>query len=157
MPEITAHDAFASRHIGLDPTAIAHMLGVIGVASLDELAAKALPAEILDAVTDGVAPGLETLPTPASEHQTLAELRELADANTVAVSMIGQGYYDTLTPPVLLRTRALAPSTAPLNVIAPEPVLTVRPLASVEVPPTVTAPFAVVRCTKLIVPPPGIL
>ena len=103
MPEITAHDAFASRHIGLDPTAIAHMLGVIGVASLDELAAKALPAEILDAVTDGVAPGLETLPTPASEHQTLAELRELADANTVAVSMIGQGYYDTLTPPVLLR------------------------------------------------------
>jgi glycine dehydrogenase len=46
---------------------------------------------------------LQSLPAPAGEHQALAELRELADANTIAVSMIGQGYYDTLTPPVLLR------------------------------------------------------
>ncbi|MGV0991861.1 MAG: aminomethyl-transferring glycine dehydrogenase [Mycobacterium sp.] len=95
---------FAARHIGPDAEAIAHMLGVIGVSSLDEMAAKALPAGILDALNgQGVAPGLETLPEPATEHQTLAELRALADANTVAVSMIGQGYYDTLTPPVLLR------------------------------------------------------
>ena len=80
------------------------MLAVIGVGSLDEMAAKALPAGILDALnSQGVAPGLETLPAPATEHQTLAELRALADSNTVAVSMIGQGYYDTLTPPVLLR------------------------------------------------------
>jgi len=95
---------FADRHIGPDQDALNTMLGVIGVGSLDELAAKALPAGILDAVTDrGCAPGLETLPAPATEHQTLAELRELADDNTIAVSMIGQGYYDTLTPPVLLR------------------------------------------------------
>ena len=68
------------------------------------MAAKALPAVILDALgVSGVAPGLECLPAPATEHQALAELRELADSNTVAVSMIGQGYYDTLTPPVLLR------------------------------------------------------
>ena len=95
---------FASRHIGPDSGELATMLGVIGVGSLDELAAKALPAGILDALGDsGIAPGLQTLPSPATEHQTLAELRELADANTIAVSMIGQGYYDTLTPPVLLR------------------------------------------------------
>ena len=95
---------FATRHIGLDTEALATMLGVIGVTSLDELAAKALPAAILDALgADGTAPGLETLPAPISEHQTLAELRVLADSNTIAVSMIGQGYYDTLTPPVLLR------------------------------------------------------
>ena len=95
---------FASRHIGPDSGELATMLGVIGVGSLDELAAKALPAGILDALGDcGVVPGLQTLPSPATEHQTLAELRELADANTIAVSMIGQGYYDTLTPPVLLR------------------------------------------------------
>ena len=50
-----------------------------------------------------MAPGLDKLPPPASEAEALAELRELADSNTVAVSMIGQGYYDTLTPPVLLR------------------------------------------------------
>ena len=95
---------FAARHIGPDSGELATMLGVIGVDSLDELAAKALPAGILDALEDsGVAPGLQTLPAPATEHQMLAELRELADANTIAVSMIGQGYYDTLTPPVLLR------------------------------------------------------
>ncbi len=95
---------FAARHIGPDDEALTRMLGVIGVASLDELAAKALPAGILDALTDGgVAPGLQALPAPATEHQTLTELREIADASTIAVSMIGQGYYDTLTPPVLLR------------------------------------------------------
>ena len=87
---------FATRHIGPDNDDLSRMLGVIGVASLDDLAAKALPAGILDALTDqGVAPGLETLPEPATEHQALAELRALAEANTVAVSMIGQGYYDT--------------------------------------------------------------
>ena len=80
------------------------MLEVIGVDSLDELAAEALPAGILDALTDsGVAPGLDQLPPAASEAEALAELRALADQNTVAVSMIGQGYYDTYTPPVLLR------------------------------------------------------
>ena len=95
---------FATRHIGLDADALVTMLGVIGVTSLDELAAKALPPAILDAVgADGTAPGLETLPAPITEHQALAELRVMADSNTVDVSMIGQGYYDTLTPPVLLR------------------------------------------------------
>jgi glycine dehydrogenase len=95
---------FAARHIGPDSEELSTMLGVIGVDSLDELAAKALPAGILDALGDsGAAPGLQSLPAPATEHQTLAELRELADANTIAISMIGQGYYDTLTPPVLLR------------------------------------------------------
>ena len=95
---------FADRHIGPDAAALATMLAVIGVGSLDELAVKALPAGILDVPgADGTAPGLQTLPAPISEHQTLAELRALADANTTAVSMIGQGYYDTLTPPVLLR------------------------------------------------------
>ncbi|HPZ96484.1 MAG TPA: aminomethyl-transferring glycine dehydrogenase, partial [Mycobacterium sp.] len=94
---------FADRHIGLDADALAHMLAVIGVGSLDELAAKAVPAGILDALSAGVAPGLDRLPAPAGEYEALAELRELADTNTIAVSMIGQGYYDTITPPVLLR------------------------------------------------------
>jgi glycine dehydrogenase len=101
-----SHDlpSFADRHIGPDADAVATMLKAIGVGSLDELADKALPAGILDALsTDGIAPGLDHLPQAASEEQALAELRALADANTVAVSMIGQGYYDTLTPPVLRR------------------------------------------------------
>ncbi|KRD19205.1 glycine dehydrogenase [Mycobacterium sp. Root265] len=98
------HSGFATRHIGPDADAIATMLDVIGVGSLDELADKALPAGILDAVgADGLAPGLEHLPPAATEEEALAELRVLADSNTVAVSMIGQGYFDTLTPPVLKR------------------------------------------------------
>ena len=95
---------FADRHIGPDADAVATMLKAIGVGSLDELADKALPAGILDALSDdGVAPGLDQLLSAASEQEALAELRAMADSNTVAVSMIGQGYFDTLTPPVLRR------------------------------------------------------
>ena len=94
---------FADRHIGPDQDAVAAMLAVIGVDSLDALAAKAVPTGILDTLTNGDAPGLDRLPPAASEAEALAELAALADSNTVAVSMIGQGYYDTLTPPVLLR------------------------------------------------------
>ncbi|WP_159229974.1 aminomethyl-transferring glycine dehydrogenase [Mycolicibacterium vanbaalenii] len=95
---------FVDRHIGPDAQAVATLLNTIGVASLDELAAKAVPAAIFDPVTaDGIAPGLEHLPPAATEAEALAELRALADSNTVAVSMIGQGYFDTLTPPVLRR------------------------------------------------------
>jgi glycine dehydrogenase len=101
---VTDQSAFAARHIGPDSQAVAAMLAVIGVDSFEELASKAVPTGILDKRTNGgAAPGLDKLPPAASETEALAELRALADANTVAVSMIGQGYYDTLTPPVLLR------------------------------------------------------
>src|ERR1700742_2510830 len=95
---------FADRHIGPDSAAVSAMLEVIGVDSLEEMARRALPAGILDGLlSSGDAPGLDQLPPAATEAEALAELRSLADANTVAVSMIGQGYYDTYTPPVLLR------------------------------------------------------
>jgi len=101
---VTDQSAFAARHIGPDSQAVAAMLAVIGVDSFEELASKAVPTGILDKRTNGgAAPGLDKLPPAASETEALAELRALADANTVAVSMIGQGYYDTLTPAVLLR------------------------------------------------------
>ncbi|TSE01409.1 aminomethyl-transferring glycine dehydrogenase [Skermania sp. ID1734] len=89
--------SFADRHIGPDQAELDKVLHLIGVDSLDVLATKALPSSILDSA------GLEVLPAPASEHEVLAELTELAATNTVAVSMIGLGYYDTLTPPVLVR------------------------------------------------------
>src|ERR1700761_5762763 len=95
---------FADRHIGPDSAAVSAMLEVIGVDSLEELARRALPAGILDGLTDsGAAPGLDQLPPADSEAEALAELRKLSDANTDAVTVIGQGYYDTYTPPVLLR------------------------------------------------------
>ena len=58
---------FADRHIGPDSDAIAAMLKVIGVDSLEELARRAMPAGILDKLTDsGAAPGLDQLPPPAA-------------------------------------------------------------------------------------------
>ncbi len=101
---------FADRHIGPTADDIATMLDVIGVDSLDELAAKAVPSGILDALADEVAPGLEGLPPAASEEEALTELRRLAETNTVAVSMIGQGYFDTLTPAVLRRNIIESPA-----------------------------------------------
>ncbi|AOW94648.1 glycine dehydrogenase (aminomethyl-transferring) [Rhodococcus sp. WMMA185] len=94
---------FADRHVGPNAAELAHILELIGADSLDDLASKAVPAVILDSVSGGVADGLDALPTPVSEHEALAELSALAGQNTVATSMIGLGYYDTLTPPVLIR------------------------------------------------------
>ncbi|MFZ3395084.1 aminomethyl-transferring glycine dehydrogenase [Rhodococcus sp. 7Tela_A2] len=94
---------FADRHIGPDTAGLRRILEVIGVDSLDALAARAVPATILDERDGAVSDGLDVLDAPKSEHEVLAELTALARKNTVATSMIGQGYYDTLTPPVLLR------------------------------------------------------
>ncbi|MGV9743604.1 aminomethyl-transferring glycine dehydrogenase [Rhodococcus zopfii] len=98
-----ATSTFADRHVGPDQSALRRILDVVGVDSLAELAAKALPAGILDPETGGIADGLDVLDTPLSEHEVLTALTALAAQNTVATSMIGQGYYGTLTPPVLLR------------------------------------------------------
>ncbi|NUS45206.1 MAG: aminomethyl-transferring glycine dehydrogenase [Mycobacteriaceae bacterium] len=95
--DAVTHQTFADRHIGPDATELARILQVIGVDSLDALAAAAVPAAILDGA------GLDALPAPVGEHDALAELADIAARNTVATSMIGLGYYDTLTPPVLRR------------------------------------------------------
>lgn len=95
--------SFADRHVGPDAAELTRILDVVGVGSLDELAARAVPASILDPAPAGVAAGLDALDAPLSEHDALAALSELAGMNTTATSMIGLGYYDTLTPPVLVR------------------------------------------------------
>ena len=73
------------------------MLKALGLASLDELVASTVPAHIR------LPRGLD-LPAPLGESAALAELREIAAENRVFRSFIGQGYYDTLTPPVIQRT-----------------------------------------------------
>uniref|UniRef100_UPI00345B5C0E glycine dehydrogenase n=1 Tax=Trebonia sp. TaxID=2767075 RepID=UPI00345B5C0E len=89
--------AFANRHIGPSPEDRQAMLARLGYASLEELAAAALPAAAQP-------PGsLAALPAPRTEQEALAELRRIADRNTVRVSMIGLGYYDTFTPAVIRR------------------------------------------------------
>ncbi len=92
---MTDPDLFADRHIGPSDGDVAKMLAAIGHASLDDLVRAAVPDAIK--AFDGL--DLRAL----SEAEVLAALRELADHNEVLVSMIGLGYYDTITPPVLRR------------------------------------------------------
>ena len=86
---------FAVRHIGPTPVEQGHMLGSLGFSSLDELTTAALPA--------GTPPAGLHLPDPLTETEALAELRRMAGRNQVLTSMIGLGYYDTITPAVIRR------------------------------------------------------
>src|SRR5688572_4622056 len=72
------------------------MLRTLGVSSLDELIDKTVPAAIR--LREPLKLG-----SPRSEMDVLNELRELAAKNEVVRSFIGQGYYDTFTPPVIQR------------------------------------------------------
>ena len=92
--------AFADRHVGPTPGAVEEMLTTVGYGSTAELMAAAVPDSILR--EPGRPAGLN-LPEAADEARTLAELRALADRNTVVTSLIGRGYYGTFTPPVILR------------------------------------------------------
>nr|WP_116248351.1 aminomethyl-transferring glycine dehydrogenase [Nocardiopsis sp. FIRDI 009] len=91
---------FADRHIGPTPAETAEMLKTVGYGSTAELMAAAVPESIL------TGPGRSApldLPEALGEAEALAELRNLADRNQVRTSLIGLGYYDTVTPPVILR------------------------------------------------------
>ncbi|MGH3409808.1 MAG: glycine dehydrogenase, partial [Streptosporangiaceae bacterium] len=87
---------FSQRHIGPTPAEQERMLAAVGHGSLDELAAAALPPQI---ASDGPL----SLPPPLSETGVQAELRRLGRKNEVLTSMIGLGYYGTLTPAVIRR------------------------------------------------------
>src|SRR5947208_5061046 len=89
-------DSFAHRHIGPNKAARAAMLAELGFENLDELIDATVPKNIrLDHALN--------LPVAKSESEALAELRSLAEKNTVTRSFIGAGYYDTITPPVIQR------------------------------------------------------
>lgn len=98
-------DRFVDRHVGTDARAQAVMLAAVGYDSVAELVAAAVPESIR------VTPQEHSLiPPAASERQALAELRVLAGRNTVRHSLIGLGYYDTITPPVIKRNVLENPS-----------------------------------------------
>ena len=97
---MTAADpSFASRHIGPSPRDRARMLELLGYGDLDAFTAAVVPEVIR------WHEGLD-LPAAASEPETLAELRAMADRNTVTTSMIGLGYYGT-TPRASSRATSL--------------------------------------------------
>ncbi|MFJ6535895.1 aminomethyl-transferring glycine dehydrogenase [Paenarthrobacter sp. NPDC091711] len=96
--------AFADRHIGARRQAdVDTMLKAIGYDSVDGLVDVAVP----DSIRQDTALKLQDALT---EVQVLSELRKLASKNKTAVQMIGQGYYDTVTPPVIRRNILEAPA-----------------------------------------------
>ena len=98
-------DQFAQRHIGTDATAQATMLATVGYDTVEALVTAAVPASI------AVSPTVRSsIPDAATEREALAELRVLADHNTINRSMIGLGYYDTITPAVIKRNVLENPS-----------------------------------------------
>jgi glycine dehydrogenase len=91
-------DTFARRHISPTETEIAEMLSALGYRTLDELADAVVPASIRLAAPLALGDRL-----PFGEHELLEEMKNLAADNVVLRSFIGQGYHDTITPPVILR------------------------------------------------------
>jgi glycine dehydrogenase len=94
----TAYDPydFANRrHIGPSPSEMVEMLAVVGVPSLEALIDETIPASIRQSIPLGWA--------PLSEHDLLARMRRVAGRNKVLTSLIGQGYYGTVTPPAIQR------------------------------------------------------
>jgi len=96
LRELEDADQFIARHIGIGEADEQHMLSVIGEASRRALIDGIVPRAI--ARTSSM-----KLPAPVTEAAALAELKALASQNRVMRSFIGQGYYGTHTPTVILR------------------------------------------------------
>ena len=96
MSEIRSR--FEDRHIGPDQSQIDLMLQELGADSLEAFIARVVPTNI--AMTTAL---VQALPEAISEEATIADLRSKASRNQVAHSLIGAGYYGTITPPVVLR------------------------------------------------------
>ncbi len=93
-----SRENFVDRHIGPSNDDISFMLKEIGETSLDSFISKVVPANIaIKKKLDSV------LPSPISEVEAIEELKNLANANKNVKSLIGIGYYGTITPPVILR------------------------------------------------------
>src|SRR5688572_28655762 len=96
-PDSLAHpDRFVRRHIGPNSEETQAMLKFLEQNSLDALTDAAVPKQIRLSQT-------LNLPAAQSEFDALRDLKSIASQNQVFRSFIGQGYYDTITPPVIQR------------------------------------------------------
>ncbi|MCZ4329731.1 aminomethyl-transferring glycine dehydrogenase [Castellaniella denitrificans] len=97
LRDSATHSEFIARHIGPSEADQRAMLAAIGATSLDALIREVVPENILSE-----APYLD-LPGPLGEVEALADLKAIAGRNQVLRSYIGQGYYGTYVPHVILR------------------------------------------------------
>ena len=92
------YQGFEDRHIGPSASQEEEMLRVLGYDNLKTFISDVVPSNI--AIEKSLA---KTLDAAKSEVEVIAELRELAEQNQVFTSLIGSGYYGTITPPVIKR------------------------------------------------------
>ena len=90
------YDFANRRHIGPSPAEMDEMLKVVGYKTLDALIDATVPSSIRQQVP-------LTWEAAMTEREALDKLRETANKNKTLVSLIGQGYYGTITPPVIQR------------------------------------------------------
>jgi len=90
------YDFANRRHIGPSPKEMEAMLNALGVSSLDELIEQTVPEEIRQKEPLDLGVGM-------SERDMLHFMESVAAKNKPLVSLIGQGYYGTMTPPVIQR------------------------------------------------------
>ena len=89
-------DSFVNRHLGPSESEQEYMLKTLGLSNMEELISQTIPATI-------------RLTKPLRQQESMSEydymqrLKNIAAKNTVAKSYIGLGYYDCITPPVILR------------------------------------------------------
>ncbi|OQW89985.1 MAG: glycine dehydrogenase (aminomethyl-transferring) [Rhodoferax ferrireducens] len=96
LSELENASEFIARHIGVDAADEALMLQAIGASSRAALIDEIVPRSIARSQPMAIPPAI-------TEAAALAELKAIAAKNKVAKSYIGQGYYDTFTPGVILR------------------------------------------------------
>jgi glycine dehydrogenase len=97
LRDLDPSGSFAARHIGPRPDETAAMLATVGFPSLESLVDACVPEGVRDRRQLALAPA-------ADEAAVLAQLRERAQANEVYTSMLGLGYYGTVTPAVIQRS-----------------------------------------------------
>ncbi len=90
------YDFANRRHIGPSPGEMAEMFEVLGVKDLDDLIDQTVPKSLRQADPLEFAP-------PMSERELIWHMRQVAKKNAVFSTMIGQGYYGTVTPPAIQR------------------------------------------------------
>jgi glycine dehydrogenase len=92
-------DVFLGRHVGPSETEQAVMLKALGFADLEQFMQAVLPEQIKSPAI----PKISAFPSALTESEALARLKKIAQNNQCYRSLIGQGYYGTLTPSVIRR------------------------------------------------------
>jgi len=96
LNQLSSQNDFQRRHVGPSETEKQAMLKELGFSTSDEMMSKVVPKTIFNKEKMNVGDGI-------SEYEILAQLKKTMSQNKVFQTLIGMGFYDTVTPSVILR------------------------------------------------------